>query len=195
MDGLIRFKGRLYLLEHKTTSALTGDYIERLPMDTQINLYAMLLEQELGEEIVGVIYNIICEEAPAAGQGRRPMLSTKHARPPARRARSSARWPSRDEDFRARLIAAYAEQNLFHREEVLLDRSQYPKLAREVWIDARRVRDLQLKGFFPRNTGHCFSPFPCSYWEACRTNEARHIMDNRFKVRAAHCELEEEAAF
>ena len=141
-----------------------------------------------------MIYNIIVKKRLQQGKGE------TDAEYEARKAASKTGKIKRkvaesDNAYRARLIAAYAEQNLFHREEVLLDRSQYPKLAREIWIDAKRVRNLQLQGFFPRNTGHCFSPFPCSYWEACRTNEARHIMDNRFKQRKAHCELAETPAF
>jgi len=39
VDGIVRTADELYLIEHKTASSLTADYLDRLWTDTQIALY------------------------------------------------------------------------------------------------------------------------------------------------------------
>lgn len=58
VDGIVRAGGELYLLEHKTASSLSGDYLDKLWCDTQIALYTFYLRQ-LGFPIVGVVYNVL----------------------------------------------------------------------------------------------------------------------------------------
>ena len=51
VDGIVRIDCEYFLLEHKTTSQLDGDYLERLWTDFQIVLYAYYLERTLGIRI------------------------------------------------------------------------------------------------------------------------------------------------
>ena len=46
VDGIVRLTDELYLLEHKTASSLSSDYLDRLWTDTQIALYCFHLRQQ-----------------------------------------------------------------------------------------------------------------------------------------------------
>ena len=55
VDGLVKRDGEYFLLEHKTAASIDGNYLDRLPMDFQITLYAYYLEQFMNIRIAGVI--------------------------------------------------------------------------------------------------------------------------------------------
>ena len=54
VDGIVKSlaNGELYVLEHKTASTITSDYLDRLWTDTQVALYVFYLRQ-IGYPIVG----------------------------------------------------------------------------------------------------------------------------------------------
>lgn len=64
IDGLVEDEnGDLYILEHKTPARIEESH---LPMDTQVTLYAALVEGMLGRPVVGIIYNMIRKKTPSA---------------------------------------------------------------------------------------------------------------------------------
>ena len=52
-------KDSLWVDEHKTASQITKNYIDRLPMDLQAQVYPAFIERCLGKKLSGVCYNII----------------------------------------------------------------------------------------------------------------------------------------
>lgn len=58
IDGLIRHQDETWLIEHKTTSALSGGYIDRLQIDAQTHMYITML-LDAGTDVAGTIYNVL----------------------------------------------------------------------------------------------------------------------------------------
>ncbi len=138
VDGIILKDGKHYLLEHKTASAIDGNYIERLPMDFQIILYSDYIERFLNIRIAGILYNVVGKaqikqskgETEAEFEERRSALIAK-----SKTGKSSAKqqMPESDEDFQARLAVKYAEDEMFHRELLIISRDQFDVLNSEIW--------------------------------------------------------------
>jgi len=196
VDGIVEEAGCYYLLEHKTTSHLDGDYLERLWMDMQICLYSHALERLHGITISGVIYNVLCKVQLKQSKGeteeefsaRRAELLAK-----SKTGKSSAqrKLPESDEAFQQRLLARYADPAMFHREVILFTPEQYAELEAEVWELTRHYQDARRRAAFYRNTAHCFAyGRPCAYYPLCRANGAEHVIALLYDERLPHEELQ-----
>ncbi|MHB9023445.1 MAG: PD-(D/E)XK nuclease family protein [Armatimonadota bacterium] len=197
VDGIVEEDGQYYLLEHKTTSHLDGDYLERLWMDMQICLYSRALERIHGIAIAGVIYNILCKAQLKQGKGetedeffaRKAELLAK-----SKTGKSSAqrKLSESDDVFHQRLLARYGDPAMFHREVILFTPDQYAELEAEVWELTRQYRDAQRRAAFYRNTAQCFAyGRPCAYYPLCRANGAEHLIALLYEQRPPHDELRE----
>jgi RecB family exonuclease len=195
-DGIVRMGGELYLLEHKTASAITSDYLDRLWTDTQIALYCHYL-RELGYPIVGVIYNVLLKtrlkqragETQQEFETRRAELAAKN-----KSGRSTARqqMPETDDEFRARLHAWYARPESFHRERIYLSEDRMAMLQEEVWEITQQYLDARRRGKWLLNTSNCFSfQRPCEYLPYCQSGFSPNVRDNLFEVAPPHEELVE----
>lgn len=193
-DGVVRLDGELYLLEHKTASSITGDYLDRLWTDTQIALYCHYL-RDLGYPIVGVIYNVLLKsrlrqragETEEEFERRRSELAAKN-----RSGRSTAkrRLPEPDEEFRARLADWYSKPEAFHRERIYLSGDRMALLAEEVWEITQQYLDAKRRGKWLLNTSHCFSfQRPCEYLPYCQSGFSANVRDNLYEVAPPHEEL------
>jgi len=188
VDGIVQMHGAWWVLEHKTTSTLTGDYIERLPLDTQISMYVLAVEAALDLKVAGVLYNVVVKKRLVQARGESDVEYAERVAA-SKTGKIKRKEAESDEAYRDRLEEAYLNEPLFHREEVLLDRAHLDLVRRETWADARRARTLELAGFFPRNTGSCHSPYPCQFARLCQAHEAHHIRDMHFKTQQPHEEL------
>ena len=198
IDGLVQWEGEYFLLEHKTTASLDGNYLERLWTDFQITLYSMLLEQTHGIRIAGILYNILVKAKLQQGQGetenefqaRRSALLAK-----SKSGKSSAQrhLPEADADFRARLQAKYADPALYHREVLYLSRDQRAAAMTDLWDLTQQCGEAQQRGVFTRTTTQCF-PLgrACPYVPLCRADGAAHIKALLYEVRPPHEELLDE---
>lgn len=143
-DALVRWQGRLYLVEHKTTSSdiSPGSYYwERLQLDQQLSWY-YLAAKMLGHDIDGVIYDVV----------RKPAL------------RQTARETR--EQFTERCVQAVTGDpgKYFARE--LVTRSKKALARAENNFD--RVVKLIGLGEFPQNPRQCFDwSTKCGYHEVC----------------------------
>jgi RecB family exonuclease len=132
VDGIVQSlsDGELYLLEHKTASTITSDYIDRLWTDTQVALYVFYLRQ-IGYPIVGVIYNILLKsrlhqrsgEMQEEFEARRAVLAAKNK---SGKSTAKRQEPETDEQFAARLGDWYARDEAFHRERIMVFRDVLP---------------------------------------------------------------------
>lgn len=195
-DGIVRMHGELYLLEHKTASAITSDYLDRLWTDTQIALYCHYL-RELGYPIVGVIYNVLLKtrlkqrtgETLQEFEARRAELAAKN-----KTGRSTAKqqMPETDDEFRARLHEWYARPESFHRERIYLSDDRMAMLQEEVWEITQQYLDAKRRGKWLLNTSNCFSyQRPCEYLPYCQSGFSPNVRDNLFEVAPPHEELVE----
>jgi RecB family exonuclease len=194
VDGIVRVGQELYLLEHKTASALTGDYLDRLWTDTQIALYSFYL-RELGYPVVGVIYNVLLKarlqqragETEAEFEARRAALAAKN-----KSGKSSAQRqePETDEEFQGRLADWYARPEAFHRERIYLSEDRLAMLQEEVWEITQQYLDANRRGKWLMNTSNCFSyQRPCEYLPYCQSGFSPLVRDNLFETAPPHEEL------
>lgn len=193
-DGIVRMDGELYLLEHKTASSITSDYLDRLWTDTQIALYCHYL-RELGYPIVGVIYNVLLKTRLKQREGetldeyeaRRAELAAKN-----KSGRSTARrqTPETDTGFRARLADWHARPEAFHRERIYLSEDRMAMLTEEVWQITQQYLDAKRRGKWLLNTSHCFSfQRACEYLPYCQSGFSPNVRDNLYEVAPPHEEL------
>lgn len=59
IDGLLRYKKQLWLMENKTKSIIDDRITDYLPLDLQTTIYSYVVEQKYGEPVAGVLYNVI----------------------------------------------------------------------------------------------------------------------------------------
>jgi RecB family exonuclease len=194
VDGIVRVGDEVYLLENKTASTLTGDYLDRLWTDTQIALYCFYLRQQ-GFPIVGVIYNVLLKarlqqragETDDEFEARRTALAAKN-----KSGKSTAKRqdPESDEEFTARLHEWYARAEAFHRERIYLSEDRLAMLQEEVWTITQQYLDARGRGKWLMNTSNCFSfQRPCEYLPYCQSGFNPNVRDNLFQVVPAHEEL------
>ncbi len=59
IDGLLRYKKQLWLMENKTKSIIDDRITDALPHDLQTTIYCHVVEQKYGEPVAGILYNVI----------------------------------------------------------------------------------------------------------------------------------------
>jgi hypothetical protein len=195
VDGIVRIGDEHFLLEHKTAASVDASYLERLWTDFQITLYAFYVERALGIRVAGVLYNILVKARlqQSAGEteeefaARRAELIAK-----SKTGKSSAkrRMPESDEEFQARLVAKYAEPDMFHRETLYLSRDQFDTLRAELWELTQAFLDARRRDVWYQNTSFCFQyGKPCPYFALCRSGGSPNVLENFYERRPPHEEL------
>lgn len=196
VDAVVLIDDRYYIVEHKTAANITGDYIERLPMDFQITLYSDYIGQEMNLKIAGIIYNVVGKAQIKQGKGeteeefqaRRAELIAK-----SKTGKSSAKrkMPELDDAFQERLAEKYREDGMFHRERLFISRDQYDMLHSEVWELTQQLLLARRTGRWYMNTDYCFHyNKSCSYFPICRSNENPNVIENLYRVSEPHPELD-----
>jgi hypothetical protein len=196
VDAVVRINGEYFLLEHKTASNITGDYIERLPMDFQVTLYSDYLGQAENIVISGIIYNVIAKAQLKQGMGeteeefqeRRAALIAKSK---TGRTTAKRKVPEPDDAFQERLAEKYRDDGMFHRERLYVSRDQYDMLHSEVWELTQQLLLARRTGRWYMNTDYCFHyNRPCQYFPICRSNENPNVIENMYRVVQPHPELD-----
>ncbi len=194
IDAIVRFPDGLYVMEHKTAGALTGDYLERLWCDTQIAAYAYFLRQT-GVPIVGVLYNVLVKsrlrqregESEADFQARAQGLAAKN-----KSGKTSAKRqePETDDEFMGRLCDWYAQPDAFHRERIYLSDERFDMLREEIWQGCQMLLEAGRRGKYLMNTSHCFHwGRACEYFPYCQSGFNPIVRDNLYEVAPPHEEL------
>lgn len=172
VDALIRINGELFILEHKTTSALDDAYLSRILIDSQISIYANAIAQVYGEPVAGAVYDILVKprtrfksgESEEQFEARKADLMLK-----SKTGKTAARRKEREslETFYERCLNDIDQNETFMREVVRFSESDLKEHLAEVWS----VNKELTKGLYYRNTGSC-SRYgrPCPYLELCRAH-------------------------
>ncbi|MFQ5647508.1 MAG: PD-(D/E)XK nuclease family protein [bacterium] len=196
VDGIIRYPdGSYWLLEHKTASQITPDYIERLWVDFQIALYSWYVREYLGIPVVGILYNILGKTTMRQGNGeteeeyqeRRQKLIAK-----SKTGKTSAKRkiPESDEDFQDRLAEKYAQEDMLRREELYISNDRYEDLQVELWKLTQAFLEARRNDNFYRNPDYCFHyNRACSYYPICSSNDNPLVIENHYQVVEPHEEL------
>ena len=194
VDGLVRLDGELYILEHKTTSSINDEFVERIFIDAQIAIYAIAIGRELGERVVGAIYNMIEKpgirmrmgESEEEFAARRAALIAKSKTGTSTAKRQIAET---EEEFCARLREAITAQN-FRREVVRFDDTVLNDQRREIWDAAADMRNPRIY----KNTGSCTKyGRPCEYLSLCRCGGNVDACPGIYRSKKRHVELDDTA--
>ncbi|OQA86611.1 MAG: PD-(D/E)XK nuclease superfamily protein [bacterium ADurb.Bin236] len=199
VDALVMRNGEYFLLEHKTAAVIDKSYIEKLPLDFQVTLYAHYLEQFMNIRIAGVIYNVLAKSLIRQSKGeteeefeqRRADLIAK-----SKSGKSSAKrkLPETDDEYSARLAEKYREPGMFHREMLYIPRSQYETLTAEIWELSQQLLIARRTSRWYMNTDVCFLyNRPCRFFPICVSGDNPNVIENRYRVGPIHPELDEAA--
>ncbi len=199
VDALVVREGEYFLLEHKTAAVIDRNYIDKLPLDFQVTLYAHYLEQFMNIRIAGVIYNVIgkakIQQSPGETEEvfevRRADLIAK-----SKTGKSSAKrqMPETDEEFAARLAEKYRGKDMFHRSPLYIPRSQYEMLTAEIWELSQQLLIARRTNRWYMNTDVCFLyHHPCRFFPICVSIDNPNVIENRYRVGPTHPELDESA--
>jgi hypothetical protein len=180
LDALCRIDGRIYLVEHKTTSEECGpgsDYVRRLRLDGQVSLYYQGA-RSLGYDVAGVVYDVIRKP------GLRPYQVGQR-----RKVAETA------EEYGVRVLQDIEEQpeRYYQRHIVVRLEEEEREAMADVWATARAMREGELAGRYPRNVDACIRyGRACSYFDLC-TGAVTAGEGDRFRVATRrHEELTEE---
>jgi len=210
VDGLLRQDGRVWLLEHKTTSEdITpgGDYWARLTVDTQISLY-FDGAAALGHQVDGCLYDVVKKSGLKPGvlptldeNGEKIVLGpdgerVKTARGTWRQTADSASGfvlqtqPETPAQYQARVLEAIAERPNDHyaRAEVVRLDGELAAARDDLVATVRAIDWSARREFWPRNDSACFEYGRCPYWGLCA---GQAVEENDYvHVENVHPELE-----
>lgn len=171
MMGRIDGRTDQLIIEHKTTSAATAGYLEKLWTDRQIMLYTMYLRQN-GLDIRGVLYDIIQKSNLRPRKNESP------------------------EAFRKRLDEQYSDGQMFHRELLYFSNDDLARVQWEVWELTQQILDCKRRNVWYQNPSHCFHwNRACQYYPICKSNDSPIVIENQYEYREPNEELKGEALF
>ena len=193
VDGLVRYKGELFILEHKTTSKCDGAYIDRILIDSQIATYASAIESVIREPVAGAIYDILVKpqtrfkegETDEEFEARKAALIAKSKTGTSKTQKQERETP---EQFRERVLADISPDN-FRREIVRFEAGDLRDHQVELWHIAKAMH----KPAIFKNTGNCTKFSGCPYLNLCRAKGDLACCEGIYEHRRAHEELTEEA--
>ena len=149
VDGICSRDGETWLVEYKTASTITKQYVDRLCLDGQVTTYIYAMQRVLRRPIAGVIYRVIRKPSIKRGQ------------------KESA------DEFCSRLEADYQERPEFYYVEQLLYRKpdDIRAFEQELWDITQRMLWDRKHGICPHNTARCTDYGCCDYMPICRHDQ------------------------
>lgn len=152
IDMVVERDGGLWIVEHKTTSGIDKNYLDRTHIDAQVLTYILGCFHLFKKFPKGIIYNAV----------RKPEIRQKQM--------------ETSEEFQMRLIADYFSRPDFYfaREEILISFSQIKQFVRELQfiirqiIKAHKLFNEGKEEAFYMNSGHCINKYGrCQFMDAC----------------------------
>ena len=182
--------GYMWLMEHKTASRVDANYLARLRMDFQIQLYAHYFEQTTGIKPHGIIYDVAqkyvvkqaVEESESEFQQRYAEACAKNKSGKSNITRQLA---ESDEAYFKRLSDKYAENSgeWFSRVELGISDFEIEQLEAEVWELAQQLLLCRRSGFWYKNTDCCMMyNRECEYLPLCMARHPENLIGNSFEI-------------
>ena len=196
VDAIVKTEQGLFLLEHKTTSRLMDDPVDKLWEDTQVSLYVSYL-RDLGFDIVGVIYNELPKctliqrkgESEEEYQARYADLCTK-----SKTGKSTAKrqLPESVEEYGERVREWYCSENRFRRTELSLSDTQLDLVRQDIWGMTQQFLDARRRDDWFCNRESCNTLFgDCPYRRYCQSNYDDTVRQEMFElVSTPHTEFD-----
>ena len=198
LDAIVRERssGRIYLVEHKTSSEAIGpgsDYWARLTLDPQISNYlagARWLAPRLGfnpQDVAGVLYDVIGKPAirplTATPAEERKYTKPTKQNPEPRLYANQRETDETPEEFGARVSQALAADpdRYFRRGEVVRLESEVREAAQDLWQTAVQIKDARRLKLWSRNPDACMRyGRRCPFLDVC-LRQASLDDDTRFR--------------
>jgi len=186
-DGIVKTPKGLFLVEHKTTSRMMDDPVDKLWEDTQVGIYVAYL-RDLGYDIIGVIYNELlkCSLIQRKGETEEE-FQIRHAELCAKNKNgvSSAKrqLPETDGEYADRVQQWYQSEDRYRRTELFLSKAQLDLVRNDIWgmtqqfLDARRREDW----FCNRESCNTFYG-DCPYRRYCQSNYDEDVRREMFEI-------------
>ncbi len=202
-DGIVRFDGKTFLMEHKTAGEDIEDpaapYWRRLEIDAQVSGY-VLANWQMGLKLDGTLYDVVRKP------GIRPKKIAKAERTRCLTVGTYCGFGITATDklylaqceeenerlFELRLIAELAENpnRYFARKTIYRMDAQILEHANELWDVADEIRLARLTDKHYRNTGSCVQwNRPCEYLGICSGHDTPES-DRWQRKEKMHVELE-----
>lgn len=199
LDAIVRDRrdGRVYIVEHKTTSEDVGAgsiYWARLQLDSQVSFY-YAGAKSLGYEVAGCIYDVIGKPTLKPYRAT-PMDSRKYTKRGELYANQRAEDESAD-DYRLRLLEHVAANpdRYYHRGIVVRLEQEERDAAFDVWQTALAIRAAQRANAYPRNPDACMRyGRACDYFGVCTGSASLEDAGRFVLVDNVHQELSGERA-
>lgn len=200
VDGIIRDAAGLHwIIEHKTTSAITSQYIKALTMDTQCVAYIDAVRRAFGINVVGVLYNVVLKDAPKPPNvnknGSLSMAKNQNTTAELFRA-AIAENGFNESDYAEHL--AWLESNqkqFFYREWLTFPDELIREWQQEIWQIARDVRSCEKEKHWYKNTSQCVKYGSCRFFDICAAIDRQSIIDMNFVKKAKnHEEIDDKAS-
>lgn len=198
IDGIIRYGEAYHLIEHKTSSMVTGDYIERLGMDLQILLYSYYARIALKYPVSGILYNVLPKPRLTQSEGetqeqyeaRKAELEAKSKT--GKPSTAKRKLPETDDEFQARLTEWFAAEPRFTRVELLLDFDAVDNVRHMLWDISKEILDARRNNKWHQNTRACHGFGRCAYWPICSSHNNPLVIETSYTKRAPNEELASE---
>ena len=187
-----------WVMEHKSARTIDTNYIERLPLDLQVNGYAEAMSRFIGKPVIGVIYNAVTKKQLKQREGEtEEEFQFRYAeackKNKSGKSNVQQQIAETDEEFQARLIEAYAANpdELFYREPLLFDANDRRRVLEQVWQYSQQILMCRRKKCWTLNDDQCFAhgKQPCEYHMLCRSGFNQAGLEARYEHKPAHTEL------
>ena len=169
VDALVEWKGKPWVLEHKTTSAIDAGYISRLSLDDQCSTYMVGTKHAWGIEPAGVIYNVIMK----------PRIRQKQKE-------------TRDQ-YLERVLGLYQDSphEYLYRTNVLRSEADLAEFERETNLFTGEMDRSEESGFYYKNTRACTNwGSTCPMMPLCIEGEDQ--AKERFKIKESRSQYRED---
>lgn len=176
IDALVKLDDGYWLVEHKSTGRLDGNYIDKLPINSQITTYLWAMQRFLPKEIAqmlrGVIYNVM---------GKTQIRRTQK---------------ESETQFLDRLIEEYLapinRSKYYFQRKYLRTSAQLERFHSELLDTAENITRCQKSGRWQQNEFFCTYYGKCEFLQLCVQGRKSHVLAGFTKRQAAHKELDQE---
>lgn len=196
-DKIVEYDGKLWLMEHKTTSKLDQGYLDKIWMDFQIHYYCNEA-RKAGYEVEGAIYDILLKPASRLDRKIGETDQEFEARKAGMKCPDRAKQQTGEtiEEYLQRLADWYKERRerkelTFYRHVQYMDKYKVRDIELLVWEMCQTYLDCRKRDNWFPNTSQCFFyNMPCPYWPICSSNDNTAIIEELYERAPAHSELE-----
>lgn len=149
-------EGNTYIIDHKTTSSISANYLTKLNLELQMPLYSLAFHGPVLK-----LHNII----------RKVALRQKKN--------------ESEEDYRERLAARYMEDDsLYHQAVSHITNDSVRHVMSSLWDAVHLISQSINSGYWPMNSNTCTQWFRlCPYFALCESNMDEFVLENLYYIR------------